>query len=66
MMPEVLTSKTGKNTGEVSLLPQSGATDEDKKVTKNLVVGLVAGKTVIAAVFAACGQEQIVGVKFTD
>jgi len=70
------------DTGEVSLLLDSGATkddlnlpifvkvgeptDDDKKVTEELLKGLEDGKTVTAMVQAACGEEKIVQVKLTD
>merc|ERR1711874_599033 len=69
-------------TGEVSLLLENGETkddlnlptfvqigeptEEDTKVQKELVDGFEAGKTTIVAVLSACGQEKIVGVKFTE
>merc|ERR1712110_902502 len=64
------------NTGEVSLLLESGETkddlnlptfvqigeptEEDMKVQKELVDGFENGKTTIVAVLSACGMEKIV------
>merc|ERR1712050_469097 len=70
------------NSGEVSLLLESGETkddlnlptfkaqgeptEDDVKVQKEILEGFEAGKTTIVAVLAACGQEKIVCVKTTD
>merc|ERR1712176_1676137 len=72
----------GSNSGEVSLLLESGETkddlnlptfkaqgeptEDDVKVQKEILESFEAGKTTIVAVLAACGQEKIVGVKTTD
>merc|ERR1712217_753188 len=69
-------------TGEVSLLLGDGhtkddlnlptfvstgePTEEDTKVQKEILDGSEAGKTCIVAVLNACGQEKLVGVKFTE
>mmetsp|Transcript_2531 Transcript_2531/g.4351 ORF Transcript_2531/g.4351 Transcript_2531/m.4351 type:complete len:170 (-) Transcript_2531:85-594(-) len=69
-------------TGEVSLLLETGETkddlnlpnrvtigeptEDDEKVTKELLEGMEAGKTVTAIVQNACGMEKIIGVKTTD
>merc|ERR1712063_250949 len=70
------------DSGEVSLLLEDGTTkddlnlptfinqgeptDEDKKVTEEILKGIEDGKEVIAAVLAACGMEKIVGCKAND
>merc|ERR1711972_61997 len=70
------------NSGEVSLLLESGETkddlnlptfkaqgeptEDDVKVQKEILESFEAGKTTIVAVLAACGQEKIVAVKTTD
>merc|ERR1712217_112610 len=70
------------NSGEVSLLLESGdtkddlnlpcfvqtgePTEEDQKVQKEILDGFEAGKTCIVAVLNACAQEKLVGVKFTE
>mmetsp|Transcript_22166 Transcript_22166/g.36517 ORF Transcript_22166/g.36517 Transcript_22166/m.36517 type:complete len:169 (-) Transcript_22166:58-564(-) len=67
------------DSGEVSLMQESGEikedlnlptfvkigepTDEDKKVVVDLLAGLDSGKDVFAVVQAACGEEKIVSVK---
>jgi len=77
---QVLTAD--ETTGEVSLLTETGdtkddlnlptfvkigePTEDDVKVTKELVESLEAGKNVICIVQAACGEEKIVGNKITD
>merc|ERR1711865_439560 len=64
------------DTGEVSLLLESGETkddlnlptfvntgsptDEDKKVTDQILAGYDAGNNVLVTVLAACGMEKIV------
>merc|ERR1712084_113140 len=71
-----------ENTGEVSLLNEDGTTkddlnlptfvqvgeptEDDTKVTKDIVDGLEAGKNIVVIVLAACGQEKIVSVKCSD
>merc|ERR1712066_1132640 len=69
--------------GEVSLLLEDGSTkddlnlpdrvtvgeptDDDKKVSKDLVDEVETGeKTVLVAVLEACGVQKIVGFKLTD
>ena len=69
-------------TGEVSLLLETGETkddlnlpcfgttsdptDEDKKVQEEILKAFDDGKTTIVAVLNACGMEKLVGVKTTD
>merc|ERR1712194_163927 len=64
-----------EDSGEVSLLNEDGttkddlnlptvaqgSTDDDKKVTAELIKGFEEGKTVIVKVLCACGIEKIVG-----
>ena len=70
---------SAEESGEVSLLEESGSTkddlnlpnnnsdsDEDKKLSKDLLEALEAGKTVTAIVQAACGMEKIIGMKTSD
>merc|ERR1712187_696683 len=40
--------------------------EEDRKVTEDILNYFDQGKTTIVAVLSACGQEKIVGVKTTD
>merc|ERR1712211_139419 len=70
------------NSGEVSLLLESGdtkddlnlptfkaqgePTEDDVKCQKEILDGFEAGKTTIVAVLSACGMEKIVGLKTTD
>merc|ERR1712190_362782 len=70
------------DSGEVSLLLESGdtkddlnlptfkaqgePTDEDKTVVKELLEAFDSGKNCFVAVLAACGEEKIVGIKTTD
>merc|ERR1711957_531723 len=71
------------DTGEVSLLMEDGSTkddlnlptfvkvgeptDEDKKITAELVAAVDDGsKDVMVAVLQACGEEKIVGFKLTE
>ena len=71
------------DTGEVSLLMEDGSTkddlnlptfvkvgeptDEDKKITAELVAAVEDGsKDVMVAVLQACGEEKIVGFKLTE
>merc|ERR1712187_1096859 len=67
------------DTGDVSLLLEDGTTkddlnlptfvkigeptDEDKKVTEEMVKALDVGKTLHVVVQAACGEEKIIGTK---
>merc|ERR1711874_501774 len=69
------------DSGEVSLLLESGdtkddlnlptfvqngePTEDDKKVTDEMLKEFEAGKTVLVAVLSACGQEKLVGCKVT-
>merc|ERR1711862_434442 len=69
------------DSGEVSLLLESGdtkddlnlptfvqqgePTDEDKQVTKDILAGFDDGKTVVVIVLGACGQEKLIQVKTT-
>merc|ERR1719401_2879867 len=71
-----------ENSGEVSLLLESGETkddlnlptfvkvgeptEEDGKVTKEIVDGLAAGKNVVVIVLDACGEEKIIQTKITE
>mmetsp|Transcript_60367 Transcript_60367/g.143869 ORF Transcript_60367/g.143869 Transcript_60367/m.143869 type:complete len:171 (-) Transcript_60367:192-704(-) len=68
--------------GEVSLLQEDGTTkddlnlptfvkigeptEEDVKLTKELLSAVEEGKTVTAIVQAACGMEKIIGIKTSD
>merc|ERR1711879_616211 len=68
-----------ENNGGVSLLTEEGTTKEDlnlptfvsvgepteddMKVTKDILDGLEAGKNIVVIVLAACGQEKIISVK---
>mmetsp|Transcript_34161 Transcript_34161/g.79246 ORF Transcript_34161/g.79246 Transcript_34161/m.79246 type:complete len:171 (+) Transcript_34161:83-595(+) len=77
---QVLTADA--DTGEVSLLMENGdtkddlnlpifvkigePTEEDKKVTEDILKALDDGKDLIAIVQAACGEEKIIGTKITD
>mmetsp|Transcript_71432 Transcript_71432/g.170924 ORF Transcript_71432/g.170924 Transcript_71432/m.170924 type:complete len:169 (-) Transcript_71432:199-705(-) len=70
------------DTGEVSLLLEDGTTkddlnlptfvkigeptEEDVKLTKELLEAIDGGKTVTAIVQAACGEEKIIGIKTSD
>merc|ERR1711870_139302 len=70
------------DSGEISLLLESGETkddlnlpnkvmqgeptEDDEKVTKELLEGLDAGKQVTAIVLSACGKEKVIQVKVTD
>merc|ERR1711870_34572 len=70
------------DTGEVSLLLESGETkddlnlptvvqqgeptEEDKKCTEEILKGFDDGKTVTVVVQSACGMEKIIQVKTTD
>jgi len=70
------------DTGEVSLLLESGdtkddlnlpnrvtigePTEDDTKVSKEILDSLEAGKTLIVIVQAACGVEKIIQTKITD
>jgi translation initiation factor 5A len=45
---------------------QGEPTDEDKKVTEEILKGQEDGKEVIVAVLSACGMEKIVGCKAND
>lgn len=70
------------DTGEVSLLQENGdtkddlnlptvvkigePTEEDKKVTEEMLKALDDGKDVTVIVQAACGEEKIIGTKITD
>merc|ERR1712146_90650 len=71
-----------EGSGEVSLLLESGETkddlnlptfvkigeptEEDKKVTKEILDGLAEGKSVNVIVLEAVGEEKIVQTKVTD
>eukprot|EP00405_Crypthecodinium_cohnii_P003030 CAMPEP_0194764530 /NCGR_PEP_ID=MMETSP0323_2-20130528/23348_1 /TAXON_ID=2866 ORGANISM="Crypthecodinium cohnii, Strain Seligo" /NCGR_SAMPLE_ID=MMETSP0323_2 /ASSEMBLY_ACC=CAM_ASM_000346 /LENGTH=167 /DNA_ID=CAMNT_0039691979 /DNA_START=86 /DNA_END=589 /DNA_ORIENTATION=+ len=71
-----------EDTGEVSLLKEGGdlkddlnlptvvtvgePTDEDKKVSAELLQGLLDGKTVVVVVQSACNEEKIIQVKVSD
>merc|ERR1711924_413767 len=70
------------DSGEVSLLLESGETkddlnlptkvvigeptEEDQKISADILKAVDDGKTVIVAVLAACKNEKIVGMKVTD
>merc|ERR1712084_191951 len=70
------------DTGEVSLLQESGdtkddlnlptfknigePTDDDKKVVEDILKAQEAGKDIVVIVQAACGEEKIIGTKITD
>merc|ERR1711920_103305 len=70
------------DSGEVSLLLESGElkddlnlptfvqqgepTDEDKKVTEDIMKGVDDGKTVTVIVQSACGMEKIIQCKTSD
>merc|ERR1711972_325373 len=70
------------DSGEISLLLENGdtkddlnlpnkvmqgePTEDDEKVTKELLEGLDAGKQVTAIVLSACGKEKVIQVKVTD
>merc|ERR1711924_265996 len=70
------------DSGEVSLLMESGdtkddlnlptfvatgePTDDDKKMVADILKAQDDGKTVICAVLDACGSEKIVGIKIQD
>ena len=70
------------DTGEVSLLMESGETkddlnlptfvkigeptDDDKKVTEEIMKGMDEGKQVNVIVQGACGEEKIIQTKITD
>merc|ERR1711920_38418 len=70
------------DSGEVSLLMDDGntkddlnlptfvkigePTEEDKKVTEEILKGQEEGKNVICTVQSACGEEKIIQVKATD
>lgn len=41
-------------------------TEEDKKVTEDMLKALDDGKDVTVIVQAACGEEKIIGTKITD
>eukprot|EP00405_Crypthecodinium_cohnii_P056856 CAMPEP_0206620088 /NCGR_PEP_ID=MMETSP0325_2-20121206/61382_1 /ASSEMBLY_ACC=CAM_ASM_000347 /TAXON_ID=2866 /ORGANISM="Crypthecodinium cohnii, Strain Seligo" /LENGTH=132 /DNA_ID=CAMNT_0054142915 /DNA_START=174 /DNA_END=573 /DNA_ORIENTATION=- len=43
-----------------------GADDEDKKVSAELLQGLLDGKTVVVVVQSACNEEKIIQVKVSD
>merc|ERR1719237_353868 len=71
-----------EDTGEVSLLKEDGntkddlnlptvvkvgePTEDDAKVTKEMIKALDDGKTLHVIVQAACGEEKIIGTKITD
>lgn len=71
-----------ENTGEVSLLLESGdmkndlnlpnfvqqgePTDDDNKVSKEMLEGLAEGKHVVVVVLQACGKEKIIQSKITE
>ena len=70
------------DTGEVSLLLENGETkddlnlptfvkqgeptDDDKKVTQEILDAQEAGKDIIVIVLSACGEEKLIQTKITD
>merc|ERR1711877_94141 len=70
------------DTGEVSLLMESGdtkddlnlptfvkigePTDDDKKIVEDIMKAQDDGKDIVVIVQAACGEEKIIGTKITD
>merc|ERR1712039_1163824 len=48
------------------LMIKGEPTEDDEKVTKELLEGLDAGKQVTAIVLSACGKEKVIQVKVTD
>merc|ERR1711908_138747 len=71
-----------ESSGEVSLLLESGETkddlnlptfvkvgeptDDDKKVTSDILAAQAKGDDIMVIVLAACGNEKIIGVKVTE
>merc|ERR1712232_77047 len=71
-----------EQSGEVSLLQESGdtkddlnlptfvklgePTDDDKKVVEDILKAQEDGKDIVAIVLQACGMEKIIGTKITD
>merc|ERR1712151_826104 len=44
----------------------SSPTEDDEKITKNIIDDYEAGKTVFCMVLSACGEEKIIGHKNID
>jgi len=65
----LLIPDTGDTKDDLNLptfVAQGEPTDEDKKVTEEILKGQDDGKEVIVAVLAACGMEKIVGCKANE
>ena len=62
----LLESGENKDVHLPNLISIKGSTDADVELARNMTEAFDAGKTVIAAVLSACGQEKLVGFNTTD